>query len=687
MSLRNAKQPPAAILWGRYAILFAVTFTLLALRRPDALTNPQFWAEDGLQFFYPQIAHGTWATLFQPFEGYLQLVPRLVAAGASLFSARLAPLLYNVAALAIATCCCTLFSLPVYRPLLRSDSLRTLLCLLMATAFFADEILGTITNAQWFLFLPALLLLILPAEYYERSPRLEWAAAILVLLIGLSAPLVAILLPLALWVAWRRGRITPVPVSLILVIFIQTGVTLLVPAYDTTPFLLNPGKLAISSVVAFTYRVLLSSVAGHRWAEAGSDGRLVAIAIALLILVIMALIKALRDLGPAERPKFAAAVYLLCGSLILPMSGRSLGKEFLSLPPAQWRGERLFFAGACLFAYLVALSLERWCVAKPRVVTGLLLFAVFAGGVLGNFRANPFKDYAWAKYAPTVDQWSRARRSNKLVAGFDIPINPATWITFPAYRPTSTSTGRTPSKVGIFRGGFLWVLDTDGNEKLEQPPDKVFAYGGAPGDIPVTGDWSGSGQTDIGIYRPTNGLFLLDYDGDGKFTKSDHIFNLQTGLQPGDIPVSGDWNGDGKTKVGLFRQGHIWLLDYNGDGVFQEGTDKTYDFGGEPGDIPVAGDWDGSGRDKVGVVRKGFLWVLDTDGNGRFDQHDLTFHFGGLPGDIPIVGDWNGDGRSKPGLFRKGDWILDRDGRHHYQESGLAFRFGLNTDRPIVGKW
>jgi hypothetical protein len=46
-------------------------------------------------------------------------------------------------------------------------------------------------------------------------------------------------------------------------------------------------------------------------------------------------------------------------------------------------------------------------------------------------------------------------------------------------------------------------------------------------------------------------------------------------MEPGDVPVVGDWNGDGRAKVGLFRQGFFWILDYNGDGVFEQGIDKT----------------------------------------------------------------------------------------------------------------
>jgi hypothetical protein len=261
-----------------------------------------------------------------------------------------------------------------------------------------------------------------------------------------------------------------------------------------------------------------------------------------------------------------------------------------------------------------------------------------------------------------------------------------------------TITSVLPSQAGIFRGGYFWLEDVDGNRQFNSPPDRAFAFGGVAGDIPITGDWNGSGTTKVGVYRPSNGLFVLDYDGDGQFTGADRAYNLGVGIDPTDVPVVGDWNGDGKTKVGLFRQGYFWILDTNGNGVFQQGVDQTFAFGGVAGDVPVVGDWNGSGTSKIGLLRQGFFWILDANGNGSLDNvngvgGDQAFAFGGIAGDVPVVGDWNGDGKSKVGMFRSGFfWVLDANGNHTFDGTGvgqdLAFPFGgLGGDKPVVGKW
>ncbi|HEU4639889.1 MAG TPA: hypothetical protein VFS84_13625, partial [Candidatus Binatia bacterium] len=60
---------------------------------------------------------------------------------------------------------------------------------------------------------------------------------------------------------------------------------------------------------------------------------------------------------------------------------------------------------------------------------------------------------------------------------------------------------------------------------------------------------------------------------------------------PGDLPVIGDWNGTGISKIGVFRPATgEWFLDLNGNGKWDEGIDLQLSYG-EPGDVPVVGRW------------------------------------------------------------------------------------------------
>ena len=73
---------------------------------------------------------------------------------------------------------------------------------------------------------------------------------------------------------------------------------------------------------------------------------------------------------------------------------------------------------------------------------------------------------------------------------------------------------------------------------------------------------------------------------------------------------------------------------------------------GSAGDLPVVGDFDGDGIDDLGTYRAG-KWHLDTDGDRALTAHDKVFELGG-PGDRPVVADFNGDGVDEIGIYRDG---------------------------------
>lgn len=201
---------------------------------------------------------------------------------------------------------------------------------------------------------------------------------------------------------------------------------------------------------------------------------------------------------------------------------------------------------------------------------------------------------------------------------------------------------------------------------------------GLAGDIPVSGDWTGSGVKRIGVFR--NGTWLLDINGNGVFDAGDKT--VQFG-QAGDLPVMGDWNGTGQIKIGLFRQG-TFILDLSGhlSGVATGLSDATFLFG-LASDIPVAADWNQTGSTKVGIFRNG-VWIVDYTGDRVFNSLDRSYTFG-QAGDVPVIGDWASTGVRHIGVYRQGIWILDYAGANAIVSgSTLYLAFGGAGYLPLV---
>ncbi len=84
--------------FARGALLYLAAVALVVSRRPDGITYPQFWAEDGMVWFAQAYNEGALPALLSPWTGYAQTFSRLVAAVSLLVPFRDAPLVFNVAA-------------------------------------------------------------------------------------------------------------------------------------------------------------------------------------------------------------------------------------------------------------------------------------------------------------------------------------------------------------------------------------------------------------------------------------------------------------------------------------------------------------------------------------------------------------------------------------------------------------
>lgn len=165
------------------------------------------------------------------------------------------------------------------------------------------------------------------------------------------------------------------------------------------------------------------------------------------------------------------------------------------------------------------------------------------------------------------------------------------------------------------------------------------------GDEPLVGDWDGDGTQTIGVFRTdtpagTNTFFLRNSNNPGV---GDIV--IESIGAAGDLPIVGDWNGNGTTTVGLFRPNSppgsntffLWNSNSNPPGP----PDIIIEGLGAAGDLPIAGDWDGNGTTTIGLFRPNepagtnTFFLLNTHVLG---PPDITFvGFGGV-GDMPRAG-------------------------------------------------
>jgi hypothetical protein len=240
--------------------------------------------------------------------------------------------------------------------------------------------------------------------------------------------------------------------------------------------------------------------------------------------------------------------------------------------------------------------------------------------------------------------WDDTRNGNQdiFAAGLDADANGAVdgCAPFnPAANPSVDFDGDDKTDLGaLYRGlspaDSLWfALSSSGGGPFQ-------IYFGATSDIPVPGDYDGDGRADAVIFRPSTGLWYGPRTGAAQIV-------IQTTLgQPGDIPIPGDYDGDGKTDPAIWRPSTGLFFAVSAGGV------RSQTFGVST-DVPVPRDYDGDGKTDFAIYRQNAtpdhlgLWYSPLSGGGLYQ-----IYFG-APGDIPVPGDYNGDKRAEAVIFRE----------------------------------
>jgi subtilisin-like proprotein convertase family protein len=244
-------------------------------------------------------------------------------------------------------------------------------------------------------------------------------------------------------------------------------------------------------------------------------------------------------------------------------------------------------------------------------------------------------------------------------AGMDPVVAPLAYRMLPVIGDYNGATTTDPALFSRATNPIRWTIPG-------ATPSPTTLYGANTLDIPVQGDFLGTGKTQVAIYRPSSGQwFILGA------AKNPTAFG---GMNNIDIPAPADYNGDGKTDLAVFRASTgTWYIKQ------PVGPALTIKLGAG-GDTPVPGNYDGTGKDEAAVFEpaNGFhpsRWIINSPNGPR------TIAYGG-PNDIPVPGDYNGGGRTQLAVYRPGPasaWYI--------LGNSQPIMFGGATDIPVPGDY
>ncbi len=245
-------------------------------------------------------------------------------------------------------------------------------------------------------------------------------------------------------------------------------------------------------------------------------------------------------------------------------------------------------------------------------------------------------------------------------------------------RQPATSPTIFPDHPGVYYNGIFNLRESNTSGSA----DLTVAFGGDTSDLPIAGDWNGDGISTIGVYRSSVGQFFLS--NSNTTPAVDYLFTFGN---PDDAPLAGRWD-DQITRdgVGVYRNsnGILYLKDY-----LSTGFSDYFAIYGNPGDIGVAGDWDGDGFDSVGIYRPAAqMWYLTNNHTpSGITFSDLAF-VNSIGTAQPITGDWDADQISTTGYyFATVSGVFSRCIQNVAPAGCNTFGFGPAGGRGVTGYW
>jgi hypothetical protein len=423
--------------WARWAAFVLFGMLLVALRTPHSWPHQGFYAEDGIVFFQEQLQFG-WTVIFRPYAQYLQFLTRLVALMASVAPVAGQPLIFALCSAAIQSLAAAFFLLPYNRVLVRSDLLRLGVALLILIDFPAHEMLNNIMGLQWYVMPVAVLILCQMGFSEERfSNGRVMVYSVLMFAIGLTAPGLIIVLPVAIGVFLFRAKGIEkwVPLSLTIALCIQGTVFLTSPPLSQNahevPEALSPLLLRaiMATAGSWAYRDIFARSLGIPATKylAAQGGEL--LAIVLVAALVAAGVRISKSWTAKDRVLLMGLAGLSFALIMTSLIVRRLLQFFgdLTLFTFFDATERYFMVSGSLLPVMAAMLLERRRRSRSEFGPVMILFAIFGLGTIGNYRGEELPDKHWAEGAPAIENWRRQSDDRQPAPHVAVPISPDGW--------------------------------------------------------------------------------------------------------------------------------------------------------------------------------------------------------------------------------------------------------------------
>jgi len=371
------------------ALAFLAACAVLMLRRPDALLHAQFQGEDGPIWYATAYNYGWWRVLFSPYEGYLNLLPRLGAGLALLFPFGYGPLVENLIAIAVEAMPAVLL-LSRRLSTLGSLRFRAALALLYLLLPNMKEMIATLTESQWFLALSVLLILLAAAPESRIRRALDLA---LLALCGLSGPFCLFLSPVAI-AKLLQGPKDPYRRLTCIVLFsccAAQGVALALTSSHRPHPALGAGLLPLLRI--FAGHICIGTLLGSNGLAVGGHAEPAIYCVALAGIALGAW--SFRACRFEMRAMFFVSALIFAASLAAPTAFPRAGQTAWGLL-ATAPGIRYWFFPCLAFAWMLADGVRSRQRALRIVSASLLTVMIF--GVLRDFRIATLSDLHFAAW-------------------------------------------------------------------------------------------------------------------------------------------------------------------------------------------------------------------------------------------------------------------------------------------------